>query len=142
VYVFFIYWGIFSVARTAGLIFIILDVLKPLQHKRLIEYEMEGFGIRLNKKAPNIFFKKKDKGGINLTATVSYTLYYFSLWHVLINEIILRYDSCVVCELICQKNTQNNLKVIFGISVSTVLAKNNDAVTWPVMLCRIMSIST
>ena len=32
---------------------------------------MEGFGIRLNKTPPNIFFKKKDKGGINLTMQVA-----------------------------------------------------------------------
>lgn len=31
---------------------------------------MEGFGIRLNKKPPNITFKKKDKGGINFTTSV------------------------------------------------------------------------
>ena len=29
-----------------------------------------GFGIRLNKKAPEITFRKKDKGGINYTSTV------------------------------------------------------------------------
>jgi len=59
-----------TVARTCNIIFIVLDVLKPLQHKRLIEYELEGFGIRLNKDPPNIGFKKKEKGGLNLTATV------------------------------------------------------------------------
>ncbi|KAK2169140.1 hypothetical protein LSH36_12g19019 [Paralvinella palmiformis] len=62
---------VIAVARTSSLIFIVLDVLKPLQHKRLIEYELEGFGIRLNKNPPNISFRKKDKGGINLTATVA-----------------------------------------------------------------------
>ena len=59
-----------AVARTCSLIFIVLDVLKPLEHKRIIEKEMEGFGIRLNKEPPNIWFKKKDKGGINMTAPV------------------------------------------------------------------------
>ena len=57
-------------ARTCGLIFIVLDVLKPLEHKRLIEKELEGFGIRLNKQPPNISFKKKEKGGINMTTPV------------------------------------------------------------------------
>lgn len=57
-------------ARTCSLIFIILDVLKPLQHKRILEKEMEGFGIRLNKTPPNISYKRKDKGGINLTCAV------------------------------------------------------------------------
>ena len=59
------------VARTCSLIFIVLDVLKPLGHKKLLEYELEGFGIRLNKSPPNISFKRKDKGGLNYTATVS-----------------------------------------------------------------------
>lgn len=59
-----------SVARTCNLILIVLDVLKPLVHKKIIENEVEGFGIRLNKQPPNIGFRKKDKGGINLTSTV------------------------------------------------------------------------
>ncbi|XP_013402597.1 GTP-binding protein 128up-like isoform X1 [Lingula anatina] len=61
---------VIAVARTCGLIFIVLDVLKPLQHKRLIEHELEGFGIRLNKTPPNIVFRKKEKGGINLQQMV------------------------------------------------------------------------
>lgn len=59
-----------SVARTCSLIFIVLDVLKPMTHKKLIEKELEGFGIRLNKKPPAIIFKKKEKGGINMSNTV------------------------------------------------------------------------
>ena len=50
-----------------------LDVLKPLTDKKIIEKELEGFGIRLNKQPPNIYFKKKDKGGINMTNTVPLT---------------------------------------------------------------------
>ncbi|XP_055474030.1 developmentally-regulated GTP-binding protein 1-like [Psammomys obesus] len=60
---------VIAVARTCNLILIVLDVLKPLGHKKIIENELEGFGICLNSKPPNIGFKKKDKGGINLTAT-------------------------------------------------------------------------
>jgi hypothetical protein len=41
----------------------VLDCLKPLTHKKLIEHELEGFGIRLNKQPPKINFKKKDKVG-------------------------------------------------------------------------------
>ena len=37
---------VIAVARTANLIFIVLDVLKPLGHKNIIERELEGFGIR------------------------------------------------------------------------------------------------
>lgn len=63
---------VIAVARTCSLIFIVLDVLKPLVHKKLIEKELEGFGLRLNKQPPNIVFRKKDKGGINLQVMVIY----------------------------------------------------------------------
>lgn len=61
---------VIAVARTCGLILIVLDSMKPLTHKRLIEKELEGFGIRLNKEPPNIAFKRKEKGGITVTNTV------------------------------------------------------------------------
>jgi len=61
---------VIAVARTCSLIFIVLDVLKPLVHKRIIERELEGFGIRLNKQPPNIGFRRKDKGGIHLQLLV------------------------------------------------------------------------
>lgn len=38
-----------------------------------MESELEGFGIRLNKKPPNITVRKKDKGGIAITNTVPLT---------------------------------------------------------------------
>lgn len=60
---------VIAVARTCNLILIVLDALKPLHHKRIIERELEGFGIRLNKEKPNMSFKRKDKGGINFTHT-------------------------------------------------------------------------
>lgn len=50
-----------------------MDVLKPLGDKRLIEAELEGFGIRLNKKPPAIIVRKKDKGGLAITNTVPLT---------------------------------------------------------------------
>ena len=64
---------VIAVARTCSLIYIVLDVLKPLTHKRIIEKELEGFGIRLNSQPPNISFKKKDKGGVAFTSTVNLT---------------------------------------------------------------------
>ena len=50
-----------------------LDVLKPLGDKAIIESELEGFGIRLNKKPPAITVRKKEKGGIAITNTVPFT---------------------------------------------------------------------
>jgi len=61
---------VIAVARTSSLIFIVLDVLKPLKRKKLIEHELEGFGLRLNKLPPNIVYRRKDKVGINLQTMV------------------------------------------------------------------------
>jgi small GTP-binding protein len=58
---------VIGVARTCDTILLVLDAGKPMTHKRIIERELEGYGIRLNKSPPNIFFKKKDKGGIQVT---------------------------------------------------------------------------
>ncbi|GMM33149.1 GTP-binding protein [Saccharomycopsis crataegensis] len=64
---------VIAVTRTCNLLFIVLDVNKPLKHKQIIEYELEGFGIRINKTPPDILLKKKEKGGINITNTVPLT---------------------------------------------------------------------
>ncbi|KAG7837744.1 hypothetical protein KL942_004156 [Ogataea angusta] len=64
---------VIAVARSCDLIFIVLDVNKPLQHKKIIESELEGFGIRLNQSPPDILLRKKEKGGINITSTVPLT---------------------------------------------------------------------
>nr|GMC64288.1 developmentally-regulated G-protein 3 [Ipomoea batatas] len=64
---------VISTARTCNCILIVLDAIKPITHKRLIEKELEGFGIRLNKEPPNLTFRRKDKGGINLTSTATNT---------------------------------------------------------------------
>ncbi|QSL65437.1 hypothetical protein MERGE_002748 [Pneumocystis wakefieldiae] len=64
---------VIAVARTCSLIYIILDILKPLTDKKIIEDELEGFGIRLNKKPPMITLKKKEKGGITISNTVTLT---------------------------------------------------------------------
>ncbi|KAK1359375.1 hypothetical protein POM88_043849 [Heracleum sosnowskyi] len=61
---------VISTARRCNCILIVLDAIKPITHKRLIEKELEGFGISLNKEPPNLTFrKKKEKGGINFTST-------------------------------------------------------------------------
>jgi small GTP-binding protein len=64
---------VISTARTCSLILIVLDALKPITHKRLIEHELEGFGIRLNKEPPKITFKRKERGGVSFASTVQTT---------------------------------------------------------------------
>ncbi|MES1904490.1 MAG: GTP-binding protein [Paramarteilia canceri] len=40
--------------------------MKPMSHKRIIERELEGFGIRLNKEKPDIKINKLEKGGVQM----------------------------------------------------------------------------
>merc|ERR1712070_1280876 len=63
---------VIGTARTCDLILIVLDVTKPFTHKAIIENELEGFGIRLNKDPPYITVIKKERGGI--TWSTSHTL--------------------------------------------------------------------
>jgi ribosome-interacting GTPase 1 len=51
----------------------VLDVAKPLQHKLIIERELDGFGIRLNRQPPNILIRKKDRGGMSISSTCPLT---------------------------------------------------------------------
>lgn len=47
-----------------------MDATRPAMHKLIIERELEGFGIRLNKKPPAIYIRPKEKGGIDITEVV------------------------------------------------------------------------
>lgn len=58
---------VISTARTCDVIVIVLDAVKPFTHRKLIEHELEGVGIRLNKQPPAITFNRKEKGGIAFT---------------------------------------------------------------------------
>lgn len=62
---------VIAVAKTCNLICIVLDGTRPITDKLIIERELEGFGIRLNKSPPDIIFRKKDKGGIFISRTVA-----------------------------------------------------------------------
>ena len=64
---------VIAVARTCNLILIVLDAAKPMTHKRIIEKELEGFGIRLNQRPPQIILNRKDRGGINITYACTVT---------------------------------------------------------------------
>jgi len=58
---------VISTAMSCSVVLIVLDVMKPIFQKRKIEYELEGFGMRLNKKPPNIVFAKREKGGMGIS---------------------------------------------------------------------------
>lgn len=58
-----------STARTADLILMVLDATKGAHQRESLENELEAVGIRLNKEKPNIYFKKKETGGIKINFT-------------------------------------------------------------------------
>lgn len=64
---------VLSAAMTCNVILIVLDALKPMTHKLIIEKELHGFGIRLNQSPPDIHYKRKEKGPINFQAMVPQT---------------------------------------------------------------------
>lgn len=44
-----------------------------MTHKRIIERELEGFGIRLNQRPKNIIFRRKNNGGVAITCVIKLT---------------------------------------------------------------------
>jgi hypothetical protein len=50
--------------RAADLILIMLDATKSEEQRRLLEIELDSVGIRLNKKRPDVVFKRKTTGGV------------------------------------------------------------------------------
>lgn len=55
---------VIAAARTCNMLLIVLDASKPITLKKKLEYELEGFGVRVNKVKPEIRFHKKDRGGV------------------------------------------------------------------------------
>lgn len=60
-----------SVAKTAELILMMLDVTKGDSQRRLLELELEAIGIRLNQKQPDIVFKPKVRISPSPTSLIS-----------------------------------------------------------------------
>ena len=96
---------VIGVARTCTLILIVLDVMKPLTHKKIIERELEGFGIRLNKTKPDIVIKRKEKGGVNIMKS---------------NNVELKNLSEDVIRSICHEYKISNADVNFRSNNATV----------------------
>lgn len=64
---------VIGVARTCDLILLVLDASNSLTHKKIIENELEGFGIRLNTEKPRIQVRKTKGGGISIIQAVRQT---------------------------------------------------------------------
>ena len=61
---------VIAVCKSADLLLMVLDAGKPHYHREILTRELEAVGIRLNRKPPNISFKKKKTGGITITSLV------------------------------------------------------------------------
>ncbi|MFH1306768.1 MAG: GTP-binding protein [Candidatus Micrarchaeota archaeon] len=63
---------ILAVARNADLILLVLDVFDPFYRDKLIA-ELEGIGIRVDKKPPHIFIQQTLRGGLDINYTIKPT---------------------------------------------------------------------
>jgi ribosome-interacting GTPase 1 len=62
-----------TAAKTADLILIMLDATKSEEHKAQLEAELDAVGIRLNRRKPDVVFKRKSTGGLTISVTVKLT---------------------------------------------------------------------
>lgn len=63
---------ILSVARTADLILVVLDVFNP-QHLNIILNELRDIGVRPNEDEPDVVVRRKKLGGVHVSSTVELT---------------------------------------------------------------------
>ncbi len=63
---------VIAVARSVDLLIIMIEAGHPEHYEKMLR-ELEGFGIRVNKKAPDIFIGKTIRGGINIEHTIKLT---------------------------------------------------------------------
>jgi len=82
------------------LILLVVDATKPTTHLALVENELHGFGIRLNKTPPQIYFRKRSSGGLNFQPLVKQSVLTKDLvatilreYKIMHAEIILKEDS-------------------------------------------------
>jgi ribosome-interacting GTPase 1 len=66
---------VIAVARSADLVMMVLDGAREEnnQHRDILTTELETMGIRLNRRPPDIYFRKKATGGIKFNATCPLT---------------------------------------------------------------------
>jgi len=64
-----------AVAKSSDLILMILDASKErgAKHRQILEMELNAVGIRLNETPPDVYFKRKNTGGVKFSSTVKLT---------------------------------------------------------------------
>lgn len=66
---------VIAVAKSADMILMVLDAGQEAgnRHREILENELETVGLRLNRNPPDIYFKRKNGGGITFNSTVRLT---------------------------------------------------------------------
>ena len=64
-----------AVAKSADMILMVLDAGQEAgnRHREILENELETVGLRLNRRPPDIYFRKKSGGGITFNSTLKLT---------------------------------------------------------------------
>ncbi|PON96221.1 GAMYB transcription factor [Trema orientale] len=64
---------VIAVAKSSDIVLMVLDASKSEGHRQILTKELEAVGLRLNKRPPQIYFKKKKTGGISFNSTLPLT---------------------------------------------------------------------
>ncbi|KAJ6947196.1 hypothetical protein NC651_001782 [Populus alba x Populus x berolinensis] len=64
---------VIAVSKSSDIVLMVLDASKSEGHRQILTKELEAVGLRLNKKPPRIYFKKKKTGGISFNSTLTLT---------------------------------------------------------------------
>ncbi|XWS12129.1 hypothetical protein CRYUN_Cryun37aG0063400 [Craigia yunnanensis] len=64
---------VIAVSKSSDLVLMVLDASKSEGHRQILTKELEAVGLRLNKRPPQIYFKKKKTGGISFNSTLPLT---------------------------------------------------------------------
>ncbi|KAJ0075790.1 hypothetical protein Patl1_33636 [Pistacia atlantica] len=64
---------VIAVSKSSDIVLMVLDASKSEGHRQILTKELEAVGLRLNKRPPQIYFKKKKTGGISFNSTAPLT---------------------------------------------------------------------
>uniref|UniRef100_A0A3Q7J9P9 OBG-type G domain-containing protein n=1 Tax=Solanum lycopersicum TaxID=4081 RepID=A0A3Q7J9P9_SOLLC len=64
---------VIAVSKSSDIVLMVLDASKSEGHRQILTRELEAVGLRLNKRPPQIYFKKKKTGGISFNSTLHLT---------------------------------------------------------------------
>ncbi|RWR78093.1 developmentally-regulated G-protein 2 [Cinnamomum micranthum f. kanehirae] len=64
---------VIAVSKSSDIVLMVLDASKSEGHRQILTKELEAVGLRLNKRPPQIYFKKKKTGGISFNSTIALT---------------------------------------------------------------------